>query len=341
VYFQQQADLLKFGALVTPVSVDWDADGDEDLVCGNTAGYLGFIENLDGGSPPQWAPPRRLEADGKVFRIQAGENGSIQGPCEAKWGYTTLSVADWDHDGRLDIVFNSIWGRVQWLRNVGTAREPRLAAAAPVLVDWPESPPPKPAWVWWQPDQGELATQWRTTPVVVDWNRDGLADLVMLDHEGYLAFFERFRDDEQLLLKPGRRVFQLEGKKSFDHSHRPGGIDETALRLNVSAAGDSGRRKLCIADWNKDGRLDLLVNSTNVNVLLNLGEDQGMTTFRDLGAVASTRLAGHDTSPTVVDWNRDGVLDVLIGAEDGHFYYLERSSAAVESAAPASNLSNP
>ena len=56
----------------------------------------------------------------------AGPNGSIQGPAEAKWGYTTLSVADWDGDGLPDIVVNSIWGRVEWLRNVGT----RTAAAA-------------------------------------------------------------------------------------------------------------------------------------------------------------------------------------------------------------------
>ena len=46
VFFQQQADEVKFGALVTPVSFDWDGDGDEDLVCGNTAGEIGWIENL-------------------------------------------------------------------------------------------------------------------------------------------------------------------------------------------------------------------------------------------------------------------------------------------------------
>ncbi|MHC4743828.1 MAG: FG-GAP repeat domain-containing protein, partial [Planctomycetota bacterium] len=62
-YFQQEAHEVKFGALVTPVSADWDGDGDEDLVCGNTAGYIGFIENLDGGNPPKWAAPVRLEAD--------------------------------------------------------------------------------------------------------------------------------------------------------------------------------------------------------------------------------------------------------------------------------------
>ena len=56
-YFKQKADNLKFGALATPFSVDWDGDGDEDLISGNTAGYIAFIENLDGGNPPMWAPP--------------------------------------------------------------------------------------------------------------------------------------------------------------------------------------------------------------------------------------------------------------------------------------------
>jgi hypothetical protein len=38
-------------------------------------------------------------------------------------------------------------------------------------------------------------------------------------------------------------------------------------------------------------------------------------------------LAGHDTSPTVVDWDRDGKLDLLIGAEDGFFYYQPNSAS--------------
>jgi hypothetical protein len=325
VYFQQQADLVKFGALATPVGVDWDADGDDDLVCGNTAGYIAFIENTGGGDPPRWAAPQRLQAGGQTFRIQAGPNGSIQGPCEAKWGYTTLSVVDWDHDGLPDVVFNSIWGRVEWLRNVGTRTEPKLAAPQPVEVAWPGDPP-KPAWTWWKPPPHTLCPQWRTTPVVVDWNRDGLADVVMLDHEGYLAVFERFRDGDALRLRPGRRCFRLEGDAVFDKHHRPIGVDD-ALRLNARRAGQSGRRKLAVADWTGDGRLDLLVNSTNVNVLENLGDQQGATTFRDLGPVASRKLAGHDTSPTTVDWNRDGRPDLLVGAEDGHFYYLRREAA--------------
>jgi len=308
--FQQQADDLKFGALATPVSFDWDGDGDADIVCGNTAGYIGFIENLDGGNPPRWAKPVYLEADGKVIRVQAGPNGSIQGPCERKWGYTTLSVADWDHDGMPDIVANSIWGKVHWYRNVGARRAPKLAAAQPIEVEW-EGKPPKPAWTWWEPQGRELATQWRTTPVVVDLNNDGLNDLVMLDHEGYLAFYERRKADGRLVLLPPRRIFRDAGQ--------PGA---GPLRLSSGVAGRSGRRKLCFADWDRDGKLDLLANSVCINFLRTESVENGVWTLRDLGPVDTRRLAGHTTSPTVCDWDRDGKPELLVGAEDGMFYHM-------------------
>ncbi len=34
-------------------------------------------------------------------------------------------------------------------------------------------------------------------------------------------------------------------------------------------------------------------------------------------------LAGHTTSPTTVDWDKDGISDLLVGAEDGFLYYMK------------------
>ncbi len=337
-YFQQEAADLKFGALATPVGFDWDGDGDTDIICGNTAGYVAFFENLSGAgvAVPKWAAPKLLEADGEVIRPMAGPNGSIQGPCEAKWGYTTQTVADWDGDGLPDLMLNSILGKVTWYRNVGTRAEPKLAAGEPVEVEW-EGEQPRLAYGWMKPAGKALLTQWRTTPVAVDWNQDGLTDLVMLDQEGYLAFFERAKAGNKLVLKHPRRVFCADpetGKnpvtKALEHlrvrnpvAMKPG----QPLQLNTGIAGKSGRRKLCIVDWDGDGKLDVLLNSANANFIRQTSAADGKFYFADMGLLAEVNIEGHDVSPTVVDFDGDGTPDFLGGAEDGRFYFLRNPRA--------------
>ena len=308
-YFQQEADILKCGALATPVGVDWDGDGDIDILSGNTAGYIEFFENLSGPkvASPRWAAPRRLAVEGGTFRIMAGPNRSIQGPAEAKWGYTTLNVADWDGDGLPDIVLNSILGEVVWLKNLGPRAHPKLAAPQPIEVEW-ETPQPKLAWGWWKPQGKALLTQWRTTPLVFDFNQDGLPDLAMLDHEGFLAFFERAqRAGKRILLQP-RRAF-------VDEVGKP-------LQLATKSAGGSGRRKLCVTDWDGDGRFDLLFNSSNADWLRQVDARDGKWFFQNQGALSPQNIEGHDVSPAVADFDGDGVPDFLGGAEDGHFYFM-------------------
>jgi hypothetical protein len=329
-YFRQFAADVKFGALATPYAFDWDGDGDEDLICGNTAGYVAFIENL-GGYPVRWAPPRYLSAGGRLIREMAGPNGSIQGPAEAKWGYSILSVADWDGDGRPDLMTNGIWGKVVWYRNVGTRTAPRLAAGQPVELELPPGvAAPHPAWNWWKPRGRELVSQWRTSPQMVDWNGDGLMDLVMSDAEGYLALYERRRAaDGSLRLLPPQRVFWSEGASVFNSNGQPQNKESGLLRLNDGVYGRGGRRTFCVVDWDGDGQTDLLLNSNpNVNLFRGLGRDtQGRWRFRDEGPMSAHVLAGHATKPTVGDWDRDGVPELLIGAEDGFFYQLKNPRA--------------
>jgi hypothetical protein len=336
VYFQQEADDVKFGALATPVGFDWDGDGDTDILSGNTAGYIAFFENLSGPKveKPKWAAAKYLAAGGQVIRPMAGYNGSIQGPCEAKWGYTTLSVADWDGDGLPDLVVNSILGKVEWYRNTGTRQSPKLAAAQAIEVEW-NGPQPALAYGWLRPEGKALLTQWRTTPVAVDWNRDGLTDLVMLDQEGYLDFFERAKRSGKLVLLAPRRVLCADpqepvAKMASDAKARnpvamkPG----EPLRLNAGIAGKSGRRKLCIVDWDGDGKLDILLNSANANLLRQTASADGNWFFRDMGLLVEQNIEGHDVSPTTVDFNSDGIPDFLGGAEDGRFYYLRNPRTA-------------
>jgi hypothetical protein len=116
-----------------------------------------------------------------------------------------------------------------------------------------------------------------------------------------------------LTLLPGKRIFKNNAGET--------------LRPNKRNAGGSGRRKFCMVDWDGDSKLDLLVNSRNINFLRNVAADDNYV-FEDTGKVDDRILAGHSTSPTVVDWDKNGVPDLLVGAEDGFLYYMKNPHAS-------------
>ena len=278
VYFQQQADELKFGALATPFAHDWDGDGDEDILCGNTAGNIALFTNLD-GKGTKWSAPELLEVDGEVFRVMAGESGSVQGPAEAKWGYTTLSVGDWNRDGRDDILVNTILGEVMLLRRTPDGLE-RIR----------------------RPLASHLFTQWRTTPLAVDFDSDGRLDLVRLDDEGYLICDNYTKSEERIFL---------------DEDLQP-------IRLNKQTAGRSGRVKLAMVDWDGDGRLDILTNSENATWWRNCKDaGDGKVILKKVGNLAKRNVSGHTSSPTVCDFDKNGKPDLIVGSENGRLYFIK------------------
>ena len=346
VYLRQEAEDLNYSSLPTPCAVDWDGDGDVDLISGEAGGAIAWIENVSGPgvAVPSWNVPKPLSCeppaenplgiqepmplDFQVFqhdpiRIQAGSNGSMLGPVEAKYGYTVLSVADWDGDGLPDLMASSIWGKPLLFRNIGSRTRPRLAAPVGVPVQWPENRQPPVPWGWFHPDKtkrpDELISQWRTTPYMTDLNEDSLTDLVMQDHEGYFAFFERERqaDGTLTLRAPVRAICDERG---------------APINLTYGKFGAGGRRKFCFCDWDGDGIQDFLVNGVNVDFHKGLGRGKdGKWRFRNEGPMGLVRLAGHTTSPTPADFDGDGIASLVVGAEDGFFYRLDPPRAQTRS----------
>ncbi len=118
-----------------------------------------------------------------VFRVMAGPAGSIQGRAEAKWGYTTLCVADWEDDGDHDIIFNSILGEIELLRNVDGHYERTAIDLLPF-----ESGP---AWNWTRSQSNGSVTQWRSRRLSSTLIKTSNL-LISLDQEGFLTLRRKF-----------------------------------------------------------------------------------------------------------------------------------------------------
>lgn len=329
-----------FGSLSTPYPFDWDGDGDEDIICGNAAGQIAFIENLSGArvASPKWASPILLEApphlpiigfysddpEPRPIRIRAGYNGSIQGPNESEWGYVCLSVADWDGDGLPDIMANNIWGKIIWWRNIGTRAKPKLAAAQGVEVEWNGAQPEmKDGWYQGRVERNprELIIPWRSTPMMTDWNRDGLTDLVALDHDGYLCLYERRRKGGRLVVLAPKRVFWDDDRKIALHpayGPEPHGWKQ-------GRDGGRGRRKMALCDWDGDGRTDIVMNGDhNAVVYRQTGFKDGLWHFACGKPLdPNTEISSHDPQPAVCDFDGNGIPDLLLGVIDGRIYHYQ------------------
>ncbi len=152
--------VINVGAASAVALGDWHGKGTQDLVIGNINGQVFLVPNEGTPSEPAFGRPQRLEAADEAVTA----NGGDAGPC----------LADWDGDGKLDLLLGSGSGAVVWYRNIGTTSEPKLAAPVTLI----KAPPG-------QPSSGDAAhptrSGIRTKVAVGDWNHDGRPDLLVGD----------------------------------------------------------------------------------------------------------------------------------------------------------------
>ena len=311
----QEDSFLDAGCLSTISTADFDNDGDIDIVSGNSYGEIVFFMNQ--GQKKGWDRKR-------VQYVQAGPNGSIQGPNEVHFGYTCPVFCDWDRDGSIDLIVSDIWGKYT-LYTALQLHDLSSQSGAPILCKSADKESFVPPWVWHKPKKHELITQWRCQPAVVDWDGDGLIDLITLDSEGYLALFPGKQISPPEVDAPQRDFLLSEGKP---------------IRITNGLNGRAGRTRIVVADWDGDGDRDIVRGCTHAGEhedanfadyervavwYENTGDDRN---FQFRGSVlkndGGVSFCGHATSPAVVDWDGNGSLDLLLGAEDGLIYFFKR-----------------
>ena len=299
-----------------PTVGDWRGTGTPDLVVGGVEGYLLWYKTIS-TNPLKFAPPQRVRYGTTEIRRLATPNpaaghhwGGSQGPHDGDTGgYSHPVLTDWDGDGLLDLIVSDMIGLYDWYPNWGTKHEPDLGPPQRLLLQSGEP----------------LMGPWRQQPGIGDFSGDGLPDIVIQDRDLDLAIFRRVGRDHPALLSPGEKLRYEDGSTIKTHgTYTPRGGD------------GRGRTKINVVDWDGDGTLDLLIGvgpqhgspyrgsyvlfaknvGTNAKpifkrpqILLWDSEGQPLEFWR------------HGVHMAPVDWDGDGVYELIAGADQGRIWY--------------------
>jgi hypothetical protein len=115
-----------------PCAVDWDGDGDLDIVAGNFEGTF-FVFTGEGNGKFGPKASQLADKDGKALKITGVHSDPV--------------IVDWDGDGDLDLVSGSSDGNVFWAENTrardekvtGADRTPQLTALKTLIKAGKES----------------------------------------------------------------------------------------------------------------------------------------------------------------------------------------------------------
>ena len=238
--------------------MDLNGDGHQDILSGSWPGELFFFRGGQGG---KFAAPLKLKDktdktinigggvrnsgnmvlvagdakfektakgesvivyEGRRIEIPEGKSGGITGTASA------AHAADWDADGDFDLLVGDIGGNVYLVPNEGTKskyvfgkHQQLLAGGKKLRVDG---------------DAG---------PFVADWDGDGDLDLIVGDGEGSVSLFRNVGTRKEPKLAKAKQLVS------------PG---EVTYGPNAPKEPRRGiRSKICVTDFNGDGRLDLLL----------------------------------------------------------------------------------
>lgn len=174
-------------------SVDWDADGDLDLLVGCFDGSLKLRMN---------------EGDSRAYSFATTNTvvENVDGPIRVK-KHCCPVVADWDSDGRWDILTGAEDGSVTFFRNIGATGKP-VFSKGELLVE-----PAEDHWYFRTIiDENDYRPGIRAQIDVTDVNGDGRMDLLLGDYYMSHTIRKNLTSTEKIEVKKLTAAYELSSR---------------------------------------------------------------------------------------------------------------------------------
>lgn len=293
---QRNAFLNSYSGYAQAHLSDWDKDGDLDLVTGCETGFILRSENIGSQKKPVFREPEFLKQDGKIITLLNGPFTDPSSMMEASIGQTAPMFEDWDADGIADLVV-VIGPKLLFYKNAGSAVRPKFLPPTEILAD-----------------NGQKLMKHRNKPALIDWNGDGLIDVIGHDaDEKNLLLFKRYRDAKTGKLKLASGI----------------ALKYTNGAPVVPSAWHRYTKYFNAGDWNGNGVFDIWLSASDqILYLENVGTNE-KPSFRPPVRLMKDgkpiRIGHHVSTPLPVDWDRDGKMDLLVSGESGLFHLFRRN----------------
>jgi len=278
------------------------------------ARYAVYFDLLPAGEAPTKIPPRGFIGDGLQRCVP-------DGPSTTGLIHSRVETVDYNGDGLIDLLVGCGRGGLVWYPNLGTKTEPKYPISHLVFTT----------------DGKPLDGGWSNAPKLVDWDADGLFDLLVGTEWNRVLLF-RNRGEA------GKPAFEYAGPLKTD--------DGELLTLPISPVDEKpGVFKrdyypvMEMVDWDDDGDLDLLAGgyiTGRIYLYENLTDGVGVPRLKFAGPIEADGGpidVGWTAAPTVADFDNDGDLDLISGcmprtagggddASSGTFLYYFRNDGS-------------
>jgi len=253
---------IDVGRASAPFVIDIDGNGLLDLIVGESDGNLNHFEQVAAGSTD-------------FTLITENFNGINVGL------YSVPFIADIDGDGLLDMLVGELDG------NINHYEQDAIGSSTFNLES---------------SDFNDIDVGSYSTPILTDFNNDGLLDLVSGEWDGNLNHYQQDA--------VGSNVFSLVSERFYS----PDGIDV------------GSHSAPCFTDLDDDGFLDMIVGEQDSHLYHYEQNNGGSTEFTLITEDFNSIHVGGDPTPRFTDLDNDGLLDLIVGEAGGNLNYYEQNA---------------